>query len=420
MERKIVMLLYLCTLASVFLSGCGLGGQGKKGEHAKEIESSQGVCIDYEELSKLSMEPVQQFSYQLFLNSMEKDNPVLSPVSAYIAMCIVGNGAEGETKQQLLKALGGDIMCIPDGLMNTLPQDGKEGARLSVANSAWLDKAFTADKEWVGIANSLFDAQIYQADLDTETVKGDMNDWVSKHTEGMIPQLLLNPLEETARVAVINALYFDADWQNKFDKAFTRERDFHCADGSVEEVPMMHMLYFGCSYYQDRDAQGIILPYQGGKFAFAAIKPTGGKSIREWLGSVSAQGLRRLMQTGAGEDVYLALPEFEARCKGGLIENLRKIGIIDAFDPDKANFTSIGKSKDGMQLYISEVLQEAVIKVSEEGTEAAAATMVGMDSGSAMEKEPKEVEFDCPFFYMVFDTETCVPLFMGIFDKLQS
>lgn len=409
MKKRILASVLALTLISAAFTGCGSAAQ------AKELtkDTGIGINIDY---SKPSMQPVQQFGYELLAQNLKDTNPILSPVSAYIALCMLGKGAAGETEEELRGVLGGDMMCIPDDLMNTLPQNEKR-AQLSIANSAWLDDMFAVEEQWLGTVKSLFDAEAYQADLGADAVMNDVNQWVSDNTNQMIPKLLEKPLGEDARLALINALYFHADWEQAFHAANTRACDFNLDDGTVQQVSMMFQTFENCGYFEDDTAKGVVLPYADSSFAFAAVMPKGSKNIREWYASYTPEKLDALIKSSKQTDTSVSLPKFTASYKKRLNESLQDMGIALAFDEGRADFSALGKDKAGARLYVSLILQEAVIEVAEKGTEAAAATEAVLSAGGAMPMELQEVYFDRPFLYMIMDMESGAPVFMGILDE---
>lgn len=416
MRKRIFSAVIIMILFLTMIAGCGLeGGDSSMGQlelHAKELDCSKRINIDY---AKPSMLPVQQFGYDLLAYNIEEENPILSPVSAYIVLCMLGNGADGETKSQLEDVLGTDMKCIPDNLMNVLPQE-KETMKLSIANSAWLDEAFLVDEEWLATVKSLFDSSVYQTDLNTETAKNDINKWVSDSTNEMIPNLLEQPFKNT-KLALVDALYFKADWVNKFAPQLTMEKDFKLEDGTTEEVHRMAGICYDCGYLKDDRSEGVVLPYSGSNFAFVAIKPTGEEKIRDWYATYSSEKLINLIDSRKQTDVDVYMPKFTANCKMRLKDSLKEMGITHAFDENQADFTLLGKSEDEQNLYLDMVLQEAVVKVAEDGTEAAAATAASMSDGGASIEMVNIVKFDSPFLYMIMDMESGVPVFMGIMDN---
>lgn len=366
--------------------------------------------------AKTSVKSVQKFGYDLMEQYLEEKNPVMSPVSAYVMLSMVGNGAKGTTKKEFEKVLGSDMLSVSEGLMGALPQE-KDGMKLTIANSAWLDDEFTPKKAWLNTTQKQFQSEVFQEDLSTAAAKNKINKWVSDRTNKLIPKLLDKKLEKETRLALVNALYFHADWQQQFVPELTCQGSFHTDDGKTKNTDMMHAWNYSCGYLKDEASEGVVMPYKNSSFAFVAVKPSGEESIRDWFASYNAQKLSALVNSGETKDVELSLPKFEIRCKTTLNDSLNKMGIKKAFDEEKADLTLLGKTKTDENLYLSFVLQEAVIRVAEEGTEAAAATMGAVAGATALMPDKPVVNFDRSFLYMIIDTESKAPLFMGVVDE---
>ena len=174
-------------------------GNGEKEEKKMESETAettditgqtaQGVTIDY---NIESYESVQNFSHDLLMQCIQDKNPVLSPVSAYLALTMAGCGADGTTKEEFYSVLGNDMMALSDDMMNTLPAKG-DLLNLSIADSAWIDDEMIVDDTWVGTVSSLMDAEVFQTDLSTEKTMREINQWIDNRTNGLIDQMLEKP-----------------------------------------------------------------------------------------------------------------------------------------------------------------------------------------------------------------------------------
>lgn len=372
------------------------------------------ICIDY---NIDTYQPVQDFGFALFRENMNETNPVLSPVSAYIALTMAGNGAEGNTRQQFYDVLSkdGSMTILSDSMMNILPQK-TDRLTVELANSAWIDDEFTVKDQWIGELTSLYDAQAFQTDVATTTAMNAMNEWVEENTHGLIKQMIEEPFEKETRLVLFNTLYFDGKWQNPFMMETTYEEDFHVSDTQTVQVPMMHQYDERYEFFENDYIKGIVMPYQDSNLAFVAILPQGNADIRDRL-TLTADGLSGIMEDRQYQTVHVKLPKFEVSFDKVLNGSLINMGLVDAFDGDKADFSGIGTTDSGYPIYISLVRQKAVVKVDEEGTEAAAATEVAMAEGTALLEEPIEMYFDKPFLYLIMDMETELPLFMGIMDN---
>lgn len=366
--------------------------------------------------AQTGMQPVRQFGYHLTAQYAGEKNPALSPVSAYVMLSMAGSGAKGATKKEFEKVLGSDMLTVSKDLTRALPQN-KDGVKLTIANSAWLDDQFTPNKAWLDAAKKQFQADVFEEDLNTEATKKKLNRWVSDRTGNLIPKLLNKKMDKQTRLALVNALYFKADWQRQFVPEYTFQEDFKLDNGKTKKAALMHDRNYECGYMKDDTSEGVVLPYKDSSFAFVAIRPSGKESIRDWYASYSEKKLTALVNGRKTKNVELALPKFEIRCKKKLDESLQQLGIRQAFDAKKADLTLLGTSKEEENLFLSFVLQEAIIRVAEEGTEAAAATIGGISAGAALMPDKPVVRFDRSFLYLIMDMDSGMPLFMGIVDE---
>lgn len=408
MKRKLFII--LLTLTAAF-TGCRTDMWTVHAQTTNTQLQTNAKAAD----SHISTQSVRQFGWQLMEQYLQESNPVMSPVSAYILLSMAGNGAKGTTKKEFQNVLGSDMLSVSESLMQSLPQK-EEHAQLTIANSAWMDSQFTPKQKWLETAKDRFQADVFQASLGTAATKNKINKWVRNRTNQLIPKLLDEKLDKNTRLALINTLYFKADWQQQFLAELTGKSNFWLDNGSSEKVDMMHAKMNECGYLKDDTSVGVVLPYQDSSLAFVAIKPSGKESIRDWFASYNTKKLSALIESRKTTAVELALPKFKVRCRLALNDSLQKMGIKKAFDASKADLSLLGKSQKNENLYLSFVLQEAVLSVAEEGTEAAAASMGGIAGAGYMPDTPV-VHFDRSFLYLILDTESNVPVFMGIVDQ---
>ncbi len=305
MKKRMISIICASALTVGVLAGCGGIGEDLPKEGTVDVGEDKGgfgdviedifggamevraenltedlgtaINIDY---SIASYEPVQTFSYELFKANMEEENPVLSPVSAYLALGMAGSGAKGGTLTEFQNVLGTDLVCIPHSLMTTLPRE-EEGMKISLANSAWVDDDFEAEKDYLVAIDSYYQSEVYRASLFTAQTMEDMNSWIDTNTNGLIDKLLEEPLDDDVRLVLFNTIYFKGEWMKEFDKNNTREKEFALADGFVEQVDMMHLYGENLPYVNTEKATGVILPYKGGDMAFVALMPNGTDTVRE-------------------------------------------------------------------------------------------------------------------------------------------
>ena len=362
-----------------------------------------------------SYQRVLSFSLELFSQNLEEKNPVISPISAYIALAMAGEGADGDTRKEFEYVLGEDMQSAPLDMMHRLPR-AEEKMTLQLANSVWIDDEMTEQANWRKLLENEYKAQVFRKPLEKEKTVEKMNDWVSEKTHGMIPRMVEKPFKESDRFVLFNVLYFKAQWQKKFDPTMTQKMTFTTEDGNERKVDMMRMSMEELRYVQSAGTEGVVLPYSDDNFVFMAMKPTDGKSVREMYETLSENEIAEMLMQEETTLCNVRIPKFEVEFDKVLNDSLMYMGLATAFDPIRADFGKM--TEDERQIFISMVRQKAVVIVDEEGTEASAVTMVEMLDGCALiEEEPKELYFDSPFLYVIADKERKVPLFIGIIDE---
>ncbi len=418
------------------------GGGGAVAESAEAVsvkenavESTKAEDLDalqVDDYAVRSYEKVQNFAYELFAQNISSQNPVLSPVSAYLALSMAGCAADGSTADEFFNVLG-DMDVFADDMMSNIPQNG-DRLKLSLANSAWIDDEFVVDTQWLDTISSLMYAEAFQADLSTEDTMNSMNSWISEQTNGMIDKMIEVPLDAMARLVLFDTVYFKGKWETPFKVQDTHTEDFYVdkQQNEKEQVEMMnlYMAYLDC--ISTDFAEGVILPYQNNpdenfeqhqsieyqdpQLAFIALKPKENEDVRDLCSQLTSENIKTMLLNRQNEMVHLKLPKFEVTFEKELNESLRDMGLTECFDIEKANFGKMGTTKSGDNLYISLVRQKAKIIVNEEGTEAAAVTMIDLRDGGGSTVDPKELFFNEPFLYIIMDMERELPLFIGILD----
>lgn len=363
---------------------------------------------------------VGMFSQKLFLQALKsgEKNIVISPVSAYFALSMAAAGAQGKTLSEFSTVLGADgeklaayCVSLTDQLMKT-----QKSTILIAANSGWIDEGFQIDPAYLKSISSGKNAEVFSRDLNTDQTRDEINAWVKGKTSGLIPTLLDQNLAEETVLALINTLYFKAKWHNPFEANDTHERAFTREDGSSVTVPFMSDWHSSRDYISGEGVEGILLPYDDGKTSFVALRATDGKSAQALAESLTADLLNQYIANTQYTDMRLSMPKFTLDYKMTMNDALAAIGLGQAFDPVLADFSGMGKSTRG-NIYLSRVLQKVRIGVNEEGTEAAAATIIDMLEGAAMPAEdPVELILDTPFVYAVVDLASGIPLFIGCMD----
>lgn len=348
-------------------------------------------------------------------------NLFYSPYSISEALAMTYAGARGETEKSMAEAL--DFTLSQDRLhpaFNSLDlqlkqrgqgakgKDG-EGFRLHVVNAIWGQKGYTFLEQFLDVLAQNYGAGLRILDFigQTEQSRITINDWVSDQTEqkikDLIPQGAINSL---TRLVLTNAVYFNAAWQNPFDKNATSNGPFSLLDGSNVTVPMMKQTG-SFSYAEGANYQAVELPYDGQELSMVILLPKAGQ-FETFEKSLDAQVVEEIIGKLQNRQVALTMPKFEYESSFGLKQALTTLGMGVAFTPD-ADFSGMDGKHD---LLIQDVLHKAFVSVDEAGTEAAAATavIVGITS---MPAQPVEVKVDRPFIFLIRDISTGSIIFLG-------
>lgn len=355
------------------------------------------------------------FSVRLLQTGMEKEkNTLISPLSVYYALAMTANGTAGETLDQMEQLLGmevADLNVYMLAYLNRLPEG--QNYKVSMANSIWFrdDPNFVVEQSFLQTNADHYGAGIYKAPFD-ETTRKNINNWVKEHTDGMIPNIL-EGIPREAVMYLINALSFDARWDKEYKDHQIWEGSFTTEEGVRQNVEMMHSQEH--TYLEDGMAAGFVRYYKDRKYAFVALLPNEGIPLSQYVQSLTGESLRYMIQNAQNVTVSTAIPKFETEYQVDMADVLQKMGMTAAFDWRVADFSRLGSyNVEGMNLFINRVLHKTHISVSEQGTQAGAATVVEIAPGSAAPMEEiKEVVLDRPFLYMIIDCENQFPIFMG-------
>jgi len=416
---KRILSLILCLAMAASLAGCAGGNNAQQMTEVVGItkvspnkDFTVAPCEDFSPATEFGMNLLEQTL------AVGDENPVIAPASAYLCLAMVMLGAEGETLAEFEHVMGGDTetaTALAHHLTKKL-MDTEGSTKLNVANSLWADDdRVTLQKEFVQDIVNYFDGEMYQADLPSKKTLNNINAWVNDKTEGLIPKLHDEPYPADTVLVLLNTLYMKAEWQRMFMGHSTRDKTFTKADGTELTAPFMQMYEENQQYINLDGAEGILLPYDDGKTAFVALRPTGGESARDFAASLTEKRLAGYIGSAEDRLTNFSMPKFNLAYELYLTDALIEMGLKRAFDAD-ADFIPMGSSANG-PLYLSWVFQKVKIEVNEEGTEAAAVTEVAATEGAMMPvEEPVNLHLDSPFVYAVVDFETGVPLFIGLLE----
>ena len=327
------------------------------------------------------------------------ENLIVSPYSAGVALSMLAEGAEGETKAEFADALNGCLFKAED-------LGGGDDLVVKSANSIWVDDNFSLRNRYVGLLEKDFDAFITTQNFaDPATVKA-INNWCSENTEGKITEII-DELGRGTVMVLMNALYFNAPWEYAFDPAQTADKVFHGISGD-SKVPMMTRKA-RLMYAEYQGCQMVRLPYNGGRYAMYIVLPPAGMDVNSMIPYISESAYDVAMGMLAAGEVIVEMPKFKLEASLLLNDALEKMGIQTAFT-GAADFSGISEMGP---LALSQVKQKCYIDVSEKGTEAAAVTSAQVRLTSVAPSRVQRITVDRPFIFFIADVEQDNILFAG-------
>ena len=358
------------------------------------------------------------FAFSLYNKTMGMNSRVVSPLSVTYLMSMLANGADGETQQQILATLG----WAGEGIQQPSLQDINDYSRMLIEKTERLDKAVTVEiANYVAVnkefkLNSKFQKSVerdYKAGVESlnftspSTLKH-INDWCNDRTHGMIPSII-NELDPDAVSYLMNAIYFNGTWKDKFSKEETKQEMFRGYTRDIQYVDMMHR--HGEYFYADGDGYSAVsIPYGNGAFRMTVILPTEGSFLRDVMASMDGGKFQALQRSMEKCNVDLKIPRFTTEVDLPLNDIISALGAPLIFSP-QADFSQFARG----DFYVSKMFQKAKIEVSEEGTKAAAVTAAIMMMSAMRPEKKRNVVFhaDSPFAYIISENSTGSIYFMG-------
>lgn len=358
------------------------------------------------------------FAFSLYNKTMGMNSRVVSPLSVTYLMSMLANGADGETQQQILATLG----WAGEGIQQPSLQDINDYSRMLIEKTARLDKAVTVEiANYVAVnkefkLNSKFQKSVerdYKAGVESlnftspSTLKH-INDWCNDRTHGMIPSII-NELDPDAVSYLMNAIYFNGTWKDKFSKEETKQEMFRGYTRDIQYVDMMHR--HGEYFYADGDGYSAVsIPYGNGAFRMTVILPSEGSFLRDVMASMDGGKFQALQRSMEKCNVDLKIPRFTTEVDLPLNDIISALGAPLIFS-SQADFSQFARG----DFYVSKMFQKAKIEVSEEGTKAAAVTAAIMMMSAMRPEKKRNVVFhaDSPFAYIISENSTGSIYFMG-------
>ncbi len=360
------------------------------------------------------------FSIKLFqtLNPHDGDSNIfISPVSVSFALGMTMNGADGNTFEEMKTTLGFDGTDIEKinksyaGLIDELYNVSK-GVQFNLANSIWYRRGYTLQQEFQQLNEDYFQAKIEDLDFSKPNESKEIvNGWVEDQTENRIKDLVKLNDFSAAVMFLINAIYFKATWKYQFDETQTELKSFRTDDRNYVECEMMRMKG-KFKFTQNEEYEALELPYANENYSMLMIKPKSA-GINEFMSNFGRQKMNDIVDKLEKDSVNISLPKIELDYEIELKKILYEMGIKEAFDPYAADFSKMFENV-GSGIWIGKVRQKSFLKINEEGTEAAAATVVIMDRlGGGSETHEIYLDFDSPYIFLIQEKRSNTILFCG-------
>lgn len=425
----------LALLAVATLAACNDNGPASAAPAATTTKNDDGATLLVSQKARLTAADAPAadvaavadantaFALDLYGLLRAKDgNLLFSPYSVSLALAMTWSGAKTQTEVQMAQTmhwqLGQDALHPALGTLDLVLASrgqGKKAAdggvfRLRIANALWGQKDFGFLPGFLDLLALHYGAGMHVVDFAgaAETSRQTINAWVEKKTEGKIKDLLpQGSVTALTRLVLTNAIYFNAAWAKTFDEKLTQPGPFTRADGTQVQVPMMKSTG-SMAYAKGTGWQAVALPYDGLELDMVVLVPDAGQ-LGAFEAAFDVKALAGMLTALAPQQVELHFPKFEFTAQAGLADVLKKLGMTLAFDPAAADLSGMDGKKD---LFVSDVLHKAFIKVDEKGTEAAAATAVVVGTTS-VPPPPLPLLVDRPFLFLIRDLQTKAVLFVG-------
>ncbi|MBQ7671514.1 MAG: serpin family protein [Paludibacteraceae bacterium] len=419
MKKSTILL--LCA-ATILFSACNQNAPvNKQREVKKLVLSPQDEAINVHQ-NEFTLNLLKQAN----ANETESENVFLSPLSVSILCGMLTNGASGNTLDQILSTIGAGDFSVDDlnnyyqNILENLPYLDKT-TDMKIADAIWVDDQCHAKKDFIGINKMYYLADVVNLDLQDQLAPKAINDWANKNTKGLIKEVINEPFSDDARMVLTNAIYFKGNWQVEFKKSATRDEDFTTTEGKTVTVSMMNMNEkvmvtrapaWICSTEGGLESYGarmLRLYFKDKAYCMDIILPREGVSCDEYLAMLNMQALQ-LLETALGEyDIEVKLPKFTLKYHRDLNEDMKTLGMTDAFSGQLANFSGIAEEP----LYLSKLFQDSFLEVDEAGAKAAAVTVATMDYTSAEPDVVPPFIVNRPFLLFIRECTYGTILFAG-------
>lgn len=413
-------------------NGLRLWTQPVRGNEVVVIPPQKDPTVEYDIQTKKAQRLTlaqNKFGFELlktavFSDQTNNQNVVISPTSMGLAFSILYNGANGATKDQLM-----NILQIPGFSLYDLNESAKflmvrlntstPGISSNLTNSIWIKNGVTFNESLLENAQANYNAYITNLDFSNPQASKTINDWVFGNTAGKISNAVPEQISPETASYIINTAYFNGVWKYKFESDKIETRDFYKQNSTKTPVSSMKMERKDFLYFENELFQAVKLPYgTDQKYSMVVLLPKE-LGVNTLLGKFDILNWQSWIESFKEKDGTLYLPKFKLEYDGKMTPILKSMGLTLPFDAEKADFSKL--SADGLSkiFYVSDVIHKTYIDVSEEGTEAAAVTVIDVSITTSLptpkpEDLPFVMDVNKPFFFAIVNEETQANLFVGI------
>jgi serine protease inhibitor len=357
-----------------------------------------------------------QFGFELFrkVNASldEPKNTMISPMSVSLALAMVYNGTNGDTKKQMEELLHkanlspDDINQSYKDLVASLASHDPK-VELSISNAIFYRNTFAVKPDFIATNQNFYQAEVEGLDFtNAPATLEKVNGWVNTKTKGKIDKII-EEVSDAAVMYLLNAIYFNGEWKYRFDSKETYDMPFTKEDHSTVQVPTMH-IENPFNYYSDPSFELLEMPYGSGKYSMLIFLPETDKTTNDIISLLTSENVSDWISKLTEQKKEVFLPKFEFKFDDSLVNELIALGMTDAFNASKADLSGISEAA---KLVISEVKHKSYIKVDERGTEAAAVTGITVEVTSVGPDNSFRV--DHPFVFAIREKDTQSILFIG-------
>ena len=412
MKRRVILLIALVWM----YAAC------EKPTVSNEVEEPDLPCAPFE-LTKSQEDFVEDnnaFAFCLLAgltddSQCRNENFMVSPLSAGFLLSALNNGAQGQTQEQILAALGyGDYTADQVNEYCRLLIEGSGAvdpkASVGIHNAVIVNKDYSLKSAFAQSLTSYYDAYVENADFTKKLTLDLINDWAEKKSGGLIPSVMDN-IDPQAVMYALNCICFKARWTNEFLPKSTAKENFTDIDGRTQQVMMMNAedRYL---YSANGTWKTLVLPFSRAYYRMFVLLPEEGKDLSAMVAALDENSWAGALSSLKSRKVNLKFPKFETETSLSLNEVLKGMGMTDAFDKTKADFGAMVNAED---MFISLIKQDSRIKIDEEGAEAAAITKLQLD-GADFPEQQESVKFhaDRPFIYLIQEKSSGAIFFTGV------